>query len=312
MAGKRGEGYAPLDLLPASVIRWIGRQHSSRYLGPLIRRSSQRLRERPRTIARGQGRGLRFDPAGTHPGYALGTSEPEIQELLAANVKPGSVVWDVGANVGFLTLIAARLVGPEGRVVAFEPLPSNCEAIRRNLALNEMGNVEVVGVALSDEVGSAKLDVYRARTLAKLAGHDGEGDRGHGEGGGPAAGAGVEEGAELPAAGAGAEEGAEPGLGRVLVEQIEVPVSTFDAQLAEHPAPALVKMDVEGAEAAALRGAARLLSQVRPILLCELHGTADAVMDVLDGHDYEVATVGEPGVSPREARWYVHILATPR
>src|SRR5580658_10208738 len=141
VAGKRAERYAPLDLLPASVIRWIGRQHRNRYLGPLVRRASQRLRERPRTIARGQGRGLRFNPAGTHPGYALGTSEPEIQELLAANVKPGSVMWDVGANVGFLTLIAARLVGPNGQVVAFEPLPSNCEAIRRNLALNQMGNV---------------------------------------------------------------------------------------------------------------------------------------------------------------------------
>jgi FkbM family methyltransferase len=304
VAGKRAEGYAPLDLLPASVIRWIGRQHRNRYLGPLVRRSSQRLRERPRTIARGQGRGLRFNPAGTHPGYALGTSEPEIQELLAANVKPGSVVWDVGANVGFLTLIAARLVGPHGQVVAFEPLPSNCEAIRRNLGLNQMGNVEVVGVALSDEVGSAKLDVYRARTLAKLAGHDGEGDRAHDDRG---AGAGADGGG-----GADAEQGGDPGLGRVLVEQIEVPVSTFDALLVSHPAPALVKMDIEGAEAAALRGASKLLAEVRPILLCELHGTADAVMDVLDEHRYEVTTVGEPGVSPREAQWYVHILATPR
>jgi FkbM family methyltransferase len=302
VAGKRAEGYAPLDLLPASVIRWIGRQHRNRYLGPLVRRSSQRLRERPRTIARGQGRGLRFNPAGTHPGYALGTSEPEIQELLAANVKPGSVMWDVGANVGFLTLIAARLVGPNGQVVAFEPLPSNCEAIRRNLALNQMGNVEVVGVALSDEIGSAKLDVYRARTLAKLAEHDGERDRGHDDRGA---------GADRDV-GAGAEEGGDPGLGRVLVEQIEVRVSTFDALLASHSAPALVKMDIEGAEAAALRGAGKLLAEVRPILLCELHGTADAVMDVLDEHDYEVTTVGEPGVSPREAEWYVHILATPR
>jgi FkbM family methyltransferase len=311
VAGKRAERYAPLDLLPASVIRWIGRQHRNRYLGPLVRRASQRLRERPRTIARGQGRGLRFNPAGTHPGYALGTSEPEIQELLAANVKPGSVVWDVGANVGFLTLIAARLVGPNGQVVAFEPLPSNCEAIRRNLALNQMVNVEVVGVALSDEVGSAKLDVYRARTLAKLAGHEGVADRGHdgGGGGGHDGGGDREGGAD---GGAGAEEGAGPGLGRVLVEQIEVPVSTFDAALASHPAPALVKMDIEGAEAAALRGAGKLLAEVRPILLCELHGTADAVMDVLDEHGYEVTTVGEPGVSPREAQWYVHILATPR
>lgn len=273
----RGSRRPLLDRLPASLIRWVGRQQFRPYLGPLIRACSRRLRNRPRTISRGPAKGLRINPSGAHPGYALGTSEPTIQELLAGQIEPRSVVWDIGANVGFFTLIASRLVGEDGQVVAFEPLPSNCEAIRENLALNGITNVQVAAVALGDEVGSATLSVYGAPTLAKL---------------------------ESPGE-------AEPGPGRRHLRKIEVPVSTIDAQLERFPAPALVKMDIEGGEAAALQGAKRLLTDVRPTLVCELHGTAEPVMDVLDSCGYSAITVEAPDVSPREAEWYVHILARP-
>lgn len=264
-----------VDRLPASVIRWVGRQQFRPYLGPLIRWSSSSLRNQPRVISRGQAKGLRINPSGAHPGYALGTSEPAIQDLLAAQIEPGSVVWDVGANIGFYTLIASRLVGDAGRVVAFEPLPANCAAIRQNLALNGITNVEIVDIALGDQVGSATLNVYGTSTLAKL------------------------------------DDPEQAAPGRTLRDQIEVPVSTLDAQLRSFPAPALVKMDIEGTEAAALRGAKALLGEVRPTLVCELHGTAEPVMAVLDAYSYRVTTVGAPDVSPRDADWYVHILARP-
>lgn len=276
-ARPRGSRRSLLDRLPASLIRWIGRQQFRPYLGPPIRACSRRLRNRPRTISRGPARGLRINPSGAHPGYALGTSEPTIQELLARQIEPCTVVWDIGANVGFFTLIASRLVGEGGQVVAFEPLPANYDAIRENLLLNGITNVQVEAIALGDEVGRATLSVYGANTLAKLDG----------------------------------PEQAEPSPGRARLQKLEVPVSTIDAQLERFPAPALVKMDIEGGEAAALQGAKRLLTEVRPTLVCELHGTADPVMELLESCGYRAITVGAPDVPPREAEWYVHILASP-
>jgi len=262
-----------VDRLPAPAIRWIGRQQFRPYIGPIIRASSARLRNRPRVIVHGHARGLRFNPSGAHPGYALGTSEPAIQDLFAAHIAPGSVVWDIGANVGFFTLLAARLVGT-GRVIAFEPLPANVAAIERNLALNDVSNVEIAEVAIGDEIGTATLSVYPSSGLAKL---------------------------ETPARAEGTREPS---------GHVDVSVSTLDAQLQLFPAPAFVKIDIEGAEEAALRGAATLLTEIKPTVVCELHGTRDNVVEILESYGYRVTTVEPPDAVPR-AEWYDHILATP-
>ncbi len=191
-----------------------------------------------------------------------------MQDALAAHVEPGSVVWDIGAAIGFYTVIASRLVG-DGRVIAFEPLPSNREAIEQNLKLNDMTNVEVVPLALSDQVGTAMLNLYGSGST----------------------------GARLDT------------RGKTPRNQVEVQVSTIDAQLDRFPAPTLVKMDIEGAETA---GANALLTEVRPTLICELHKTSGPVMDVLDACGYRVKTIEEPEVAPRDATWWgAHILATP-
>ena len=156
-----------VDRVPAPALRWAGRQQFRPLIGPVVKALSSRLLHRARVIGHGQAAGMRIDPAGAAAGYALGTSEPLIQDVLAAHVRSGGVVWDVGANVGFYSLIASRLVG-DGEVVAFEPLPANQEAIRRNLALNEIANVRLAGVALSDEEGEAELEVHASPTWAKL------------------------------------------------------------------------------------------------------------------------------------------------
>lgn len=80
------------------------------------------------TISHGIGAGLLFNSSGAFPSRALGTVETEVQDALAELLRPGDVFYDVGANVGYFTIIAARLVGPEGRVVAVEPQP---EAVKR-------------------------------------------------------------------------------------------------------------------------------------------------------------------------------------
>lgn len=265
-----------VERVPAPVVRWLGRQQFKPVVGPLVRTGSGWLRNRPRVVAHGQAAGLRIDPAGANAGYALGTTEPIVQDVFAREIKRGGVVWDIGANIGFFTLIAARLVG-EGTVVAFEPLPRNVQALERNLRLNGIENVRIVPVALSDAPGRAKLRVLASHTWAKL------------------------------------DTSSETGFQEQLdaIGEVEVEVSTIDLQLRSQPQPDLVKIDIEGAETAALRGAHELLSKQRPTLICELHGTNESVAELLESHRYSLETIERPGVHPREAPWDVHVLARP-
>lgn len=109
-------------------------------------------------VVRGRLRGARWVfGSGTHGCWA-GIFERTTQELLAVHVKSGAVVWDVGANVGFFTLLASRLVSETGCVVAFEPVPRNADLMRRHVALNDVRNVMVREVALSDLSGTSRLD----------------------------------------------------------------------------------------------------------------------------------------------------------
>jgi FkbM family methyltransferase len=71
--------------------------------------------------------------------------------------KPGQVVLDIGTNVGEVLMNFAKRVGPEGRVIGFEPNPETLAKCRHNLSLNSFSNVEVHGVALGDTRGTALL-----------------------------------------------------------------------------------------------------------------------------------------------------------
>ena len=70
--------------------------------------------------------------------YWLGTYEPELQQAIKELVKPGMVAYDVGANIGYITILLAQAVGEAGRVFAFEALPGNVERLRVNLGFNEL------------------------------------------------------------------------------------------------------------------------------------------------------------------------------
>ena len=74
-------------------------------------------------------------------------------------LRPGMVVVDVGANIGYFSLLASTLVGPEGRVHAFEPDPVNCALLRKNVRLNHATNIQVVQSALSDNEDPVTLFV---------------------------------------------------------------------------------------------------------------------------------------------------------
>ncbi len=219
------------------------------------------LRNREGRIQKGLGRGLRFNGANSAVGFLLGTHDLEVQYALSRLLRPGMTVYDVGANVGFTAVLAARRVGPQGRVVCFEPLPANAEQIRRNAALNRFSGVEVRQTALGREDGEAEFLTSESPTWGRLA-----------------------------------QAGAAPRQSGVL----RVPVRSLDSLAVgdKLPPPAFIKMDVEGAEADVLAGGRKLLAAARPVLVVELHHTYAAVLDSLAGLDYTVRPLTTTETAP--------------
>ncbi len=90
--------------------------------------------------------------------YALSSSwEEDTTKLFEKIVKKGDVVIDMGANIGYFTLLSARLVGSEGRVFSFEPNPKNFEYLNKNIRLNDYKNVNAEQKAVSNVNGKTKL-----------------------------------------------------------------------------------------------------------------------------------------------------------
>ena len=184
------------------------------------------------TITEGVGRGLQFCPGASNAAYGSGANELPVQAALAEHLRPGAVLFDVGANVGFFTVICARIVGEAGRVYAFEPVARNAAYVRLNCRLNGLRNVNVLEVAAGDESRAGQLH------LAEYSG-----------------------GSTLDVA------GRPPDYRRTL----SVDVVRID-DLMESRAltrPDVVKIDVEGAELHVLRGMQRTLQQARPIVIYE-------------------------------------------
>lgn len=88
---------------------------------------------------------------------ALGKYEPYETELILRQVKKGDVVIDVGANIGYYTILLADKIGPSGKVYAFEPDSKNFEILEKNIEINKLSNVILVKAALSSQKGVKKL-----------------------------------------------------------------------------------------------------------------------------------------------------------
>lgn len=105
--------------------------------------------------------------SGNHVAW-LGLYEYRKQRIFARLIQSGSVVYDVGAHAGFYTLLASRLVGGNGTVVAFEPLPRNVEFLRKHVLLNRCANVEIIEAAVSDTEGRLAFQEHESSYMGGL------------------------------------------------------------------------------------------------------------------------------------------------
>ena len=119
-------------------------------------------------VLQGPLRGARWIVGSSTAGCWLGSYELSKVRLFASTIRPGMTVFDIGAHAGYFTLIASKLVGGSGHVVAFEPAPRNLRYLRRHLSLNHVSNVTVVEVAVSDRAGVGRFDVGAESSLGRL------------------------------------------------------------------------------------------------------------------------------------------------
>ncbi len=185
----------------------------------------------------------------------LGTYEPALLQAIQDWVEPGMVAYDVGANIGYVSLALACEVGPQGQVVAFEPLPENVSRLRTTIELNPEGaRVRVVEAAVSDRAERSQFLIHRSRAMGKLEASKGRAEAYQGE--------------------------------------ITVEVIALDEWIENRnePMPDLIKIDVEGGEALVLAGLERTLKGARPTLLIELHGpeAGEQTLELLDAAQYRL------------------------
>jgi FkbM family methyltransferase len=160
--------------------------------------------------------------------------EPEVRQEFERIASRGVNVVDIGANIGYYTILASRLAGPDKRVFSFEPQANVVSKLRRNIEANALSNVDVFPFALSDRSGSSTFNV--------------------------------------PSGGAEAY-GSMHANGRFKVAKtVDVETHRLDDVLERlgNPKIGLVKIDAEGAELLILRGATKLLSSPdKPDLILE-------------------------------------------
>lgn len=216
--------------------------------------------------------GLRMTGPGVFGTYIERPYEPDVTRALMQRVQPGLTCVDIGAHLGYFTLLLAHLVGETGHVIAFEALPENARWLRENIILNGFaGRVTVENLAVADGKKrtvrlNAPLHYTCEWTIVRPS---------------------------------------------PVHHSIEVPAICLDEYFARGPAVNFIKMDIEGAEYLALQGSRSLLRRDRPLCLVELHGEEGLMAaQFLQEMGYQVEDVeGRPLSDPPFPR---HILAQPR
>jgi FkbM family methyltransferase len=120
-------------------------------------------------ILQGPLRGKKWIVGSSNHGCWLGSYEHSKCKVFQAIVRERSVVYDIGANVGYYTLLASQLGGSSGQVFAFEPVPRNCALLRQHLKLNKVSNASLIEAAVSSADGEARFDTGPNPSMGHLA-----------------------------------------------------------------------------------------------------------------------------------------------
>lgn len=210
----------------------------------------------------------------------LGTYEPELAEAVREFVRPGMTVYDVGANIGYVSLLLAQAAGPTGRIFAFEALPANAERIRRNIELNHLaGRIQLVPQAVADRSAELTFYVHQSVGMGKVAGSAGR--------------------------------PAEQYQAEIQVQSLSLDEFVYQQR---NPAPQIIKMDIEGGEVLALPGMKRILQEHHPALLLELHGpeSEKVAWETLTAAGYSLRAMqsGYPRIeTPAQLGWKAYLVA---
>lgn len=195
--------------------------------------------------------------------YTGADFEPHIKRLVLKYLNRGDHFLDIGANIGYFTLIASQKVSQSGSVVSFEPNPAIQQRLLRNIELNKRKNITVIKKALSNING-----IIEFKTPVN----------------------------ELQNSGRSSFRNIEEEYKILEVETIKL-----DTMLTELPKISLVKMDIEGAEYLALNGMPLFLQRDRPKIIIELSdvflkqmgSSAAEVLTLLDSYSYDFFIISE-------------------
>jgi FkbM family methyltransferase len=204
--------------------------------------------------------------------------EPHIANLFVRVLREGDVAVDVGANIGFFTVLASIMVGPAGRVVAFEPGAGNLERLRANLALNDCKNVTIIEKAVMNHVGEVEFFINSGNSGGNALWDIGQWPGYLEENGTPV--------------------------------RVAVPATTLDAEWEQLqlPAPKVIKIDTEGADQRVLEGASDLLARQKPhFVIAELHPfgltkmgcSQESLRGVIENLGYSTFGLNYAGALPR-------------
>ncbi len=196
--------------------------------------------------------------------------DPQTAITLQALLRSGDTMFDVGANIGYFSMLASTLVGPEGRIFAFEPSLRALTKLVRHLEMNQVRNVVVCSLGLADQ--PALLSLYRASA------------------------------SNIGMTSLGASDISQGDVETILTHRLDDFFAGLDA------VPRVVKLDVEGAELLALRGMEKMLRDAAPYVLCEVIDEYLAKLDCTSAEMYALMdALGYrayiPAGQPGSGRW---------
>lgn len=195
-----------------------------------------------------------------HRSFIYGTWEPHVVSAVSGMVSKGDTAIDIGAHIGFYTLLLSKLVGRDGKVIAFEPLPGNFKILEENIRLNQLhSRVRAIDRAVLDRsIDGMELMVSIDESSSLIS--------------------------SLWASLFFKESG----------ETVVVKTVSLDDLMSELDLPVhFIKMDAEGAEELILRGALKTIERYHPAMVIELHhpdslGEDHPVVPLLYGLDYKI------------------------